>query len=50
MKQLRDKSGFGWDEGLSRVTATDKVWAALVAVSLIQTGQYDVKLILLLAV
>jgi len=30
VKQLRDKSGFGWDEGLSRVTATNEVWDALV--------------------
>ncbi|PPQ91574.1 hypothetical protein CVT25_012285 [Psilocybe cyanescens] len=27
--QLRDKSGFGWDEGLSLVTATAEVWDAL---------------------
>jgi len=30
VKQLRDKSGFGWDDGLSRVTATDEVWDALI--------------------
>ncbi|KAF8815799.1 hypothetical protein BYT27DRAFT_7248846 [Phlegmacium glaucopus] len=29
VKQLRDKSGFGWDEGLSRVMATAEVWDAL---------------------
>ncbi|KAF8154309.1 hypothetical protein B0H34DRAFT_800166 [Crassisporium funariophilum] len=29
VKQLRDKSGSGWDEGLCRVTATDEVWDAL---------------------
>ena len=32
VKQLRDKSGFSWDDGLSRVTATDEVWDALVKV------------------
>ncbi|KAL5496124.1 hypothetical protein ACEPAH_3041 [Sanghuangporus vaninii] len=30
VKELRDKSGFGWDDDLKKPTATEGVWAALV--------------------
>ncbi|KAJ3742632.1 hypothetical protein DFH05DRAFT_1501517 [Lentinula detonsa] len=29
VKWLRNRSGFGWDEGLTKVTATQEVWKAL---------------------
>ena len=32
VKQLRDKSALGWDDGLSRITATDEVWDTLMKV------------------
>ena len=41
VKHLRDKSGFGWDEGLARVTATDEVWDALIAVRLLLHLKFD---------
>lgn len=34
VKGLRDKSGFGWDEELSLVTAPDDVWDKLAKVRL----------------
>jgi Myb/SANT-like DNA-binding domain len=32
-KFLRDQSGFGWDEALQMITASDQAWEDIIAVS-----------------